>query len=82
MLKSLNIRMKKILLQNKIQITLTIIGVCGGFLYWKFVGCNNGNCMIKSVWYWITLWGAAVGYLIGDFIYGFLKKKKEGANKK
>jgi hypothetical protein len=65
----------------QLQIIFTTIGAIGGFLYWKFVGCNNGTCMIKSVWYWSTLWGAAVGFLIGDFIYGFLKKKKGGKNK-
>jgi hypothetical protein len=65
----------------QLQIIFTTIGAIGGFLYWKFVGCNSGTCAIKSVWYWSTLWGTAVGFLIGDFIYGFLKKKKEGTNK-
>lgn len=65
----------------RLQIICTAIGAIGGLLYWKFVGCNNGTCAIKSVWYWTTLWGAALGFLIGDFIYGFLKKKKEGTNK-
>lgn len=63
------------------QIVFTLIGATGGFLYWKFIGCNNGTCAIKSVWYWSTLWGAAVGFLTGDFIYGFITKKKKGANK-
>lgn len=66
----------------QLQIIFTIIGASGGFLYWKFVGCNNGTCTIKSVWYWSMLWGAAAGFLIGDFIYGFLIKRKEGTNKK
>ena len=64
-----------------LQIIFTIIGAMSGFLYWKFVGCNNGTCTIKSVWYWSTLWGATVGYLVGDFIYGFIKKKKKQADK-
>jgi hypothetical protein len=73
--------LKEILQKNKIQIVFTLAGALGGFLYWKFVGCNNGTCPIKSVWYWSTLWGAAVGYLSGDFLNGFmLKRKKKGTD--
>ena len=53
------------------------MGALGGFLYWKFVGCNSGTCAIKSVWYWSTLWGIAVGYLLGDFIADIIKKRKK-----
>ena len=53
-----------------------LIGATSGFLYWRFIGCNNGTCAIKSVWYWSTLWGMAVGYLVGDFINDFLIKRK------
>ena len=69
---------------KRLQLIFLIVGALGGFLYWKFVGCNNGTCAIKSVWYWSTLWGAAVGYLLGDFINDFLvrrKKKKEDDSK-
>lgn len=52
-------------------------GALGGFLYWKFVGCVSGTCPIQSVWYWSTLWGAAVGYLLGDFINDFVTKRKK-----
>ena len=73
--------MKGFFLSKRIQIVFLLIGALGGFLYWKFIGCNNGTCLIKSVWYWSTLWGAAVGYLVGDFIVDIIKKvksKKEG----
>ncbi|WP_346864147.1 DUF6132 family protein [uncultured Draconibacterium sp.] len=66
--------------QKRIALIFLVLGAIGGFLYWKFVGCTSGSCAIKSVWYWSTLWGAAVGYLIGDFITDILKKirtKKE-----
>jgi hypothetical protein len=72
--------MKKFFLNKRIQIIFAIIGALGGFLYWKFVGCISGTCAIKSVWYWSTLWGTAVGYLLGDFIADIIikrKKKKE-----
>jgi hypothetical protein len=55
------------------------IGALGGFLYWRFVGCNSGTCPIQSVWYWSTLWGAAIGYLFGDFLNDFIKKRKKKA---
>lgn len=62
--------------QKKLSILFLILGAIGGFLYWKFVGCESGTCAIKSVWYWSTLWGAALGYLLGDFIKDVGKKIK------
>lgn len=60
--------------QKQLALLFLVLGAIGGFLYWKFVGCTSGTCAIKSVWYWSTLWGAAVGYLLGDFISDILKK--------
>ncbi|GAB1453978.1 DUF6132 family protein [Draconibacterium sp.] len=62
---------------KRIQIVFFLAGAIGGFLYWRFVGCESGTCAIKSVWYWSTLWGAAMGYLIGDFISDFINRKKK-----
>lgn len=74
---------KKILKSNLVQLVFVLIGASGGFLYWKFIGCESGTCMIKSVWYWSTLWGASVGYLVGDIISGFLNKNlNKGGEKK
>lgn len=74
---------KKILKSNLVQLVFLLIGASGGFLYWKFIGCESGTCMIKSVWYWSTLWGASVGYLVGDIISGFLNKNlNKGGEKK
>ena len=68
----------KAFFKNKIiQIVLGLVGALGGFLYWKFVGCQSGTCPIQSVWYWSTLWGAVVGYLVGDFISDFINKRKK-----
>jgi hypothetical protein len=65
--------------KNKFLIIFTILGLAGGFLYWKFVGCLTGSCPIKSVWYWSTLFGGLIGYLVGsvinDLIVKFRKKK-------
>jgi hypothetical protein len=66
--------------KNRILIIFAILGLIGGFLYWKFVGCLSGTCPIKSVWYWSTLYGGAVGVLLGsivnDLIIKFRKKKE------
>ncbi len=67
---------KGIFKSKRIQIIFLLAGAAGGFLYWKFIGCNSGTCPIKSVWYWSTLWGAAVGYLVGDFIMDIVNKRR------
>ena len=68
--------MKNYIQKSKVQIDFALAGAIGGFLYWKFVGCLSGTCPIRSVWYWTTLWGTAVGYLTGDFINDILIKRK------
>jgi hypothetical protein len=71
--------MKDVLKEKKLAIILTLVGALGGFLYWKYIGCLSGTCVIRSVWYWSTLWGAAVGYLTGDMLNDFLVKRKKKA---
>ena len=60
--------MKKILKKYWLQIILALIGVAGGYLYWRFVGCKSGSCPITSTWYMSVLAGGILGYLIGDII--------------
>ncbi|NLB91882.1 MAG: hypothetical protein GX792_00505 [Bacteroidales bacterium] len=72
--------MKEFIRKRRLTLIFTLIGAIGGFLYWRFVGCLSGTCPIKSVWYWSTLWGTAVGYLAGDIIQDFARKRKERAN--
>jgi len=64
------------------KLVFTIIGALGGFLYWKFVGCLEGTCPIKSVWYLSTLWGMAMGYLLGDLALSFMMKRETENDKK
>ncbi len=66
----------KFIKDKKIILIFALLGAVGGFLYWRFVGCESGTCAIKSVWYWSTLWGAVLGYLVGDMVDGYLKKRK------
>jgi hypothetical protein len=32
---------------KRIQIIFLLAGAIGGFLYWRFVGCNSGTCAIN-----------------------------------
>ena len=48
------------------------LGAVAGFLYWKFVGCTSGTCMITSKPINSTLYGAVMGYLVA----GIFKKEK------
>lgn len=70
--------------KHRLLIIFTILGMLGGFLYWKFVGCLSGSCPIKSVWYWSTLYGALIGFLLGslinDLIIKYNKKKNPDQN--
>lgn len=48
------------------------LGAVAGFLYWKFVGCSSGTCMITSKPFNSTLYGAVMGFLVA----GIFKKDK------
>lgn len=74
--------MRDILKRKSFVLILTLIGAAAGYFYWKYVGCLSGTCPIQSVWYWSTLWGAAVGYLSGDMINDFVLKRKTKAEEK
>lgn len=43
-----------------------LVGVIGGFLYYRLVGCNSGGCAITSNPYMSVLWGGLMGYLLAD----------------
>jgi len=53
-----------------------ILGAIGGYIYYLKVGCSTGSCAITSNPYLSVLWGAAMGYLLGDM---FNTKKKDKA---
>ncbi len=62
-----------------LRVIFLSIGAIGGFLYWYFVGCTSGSCPIQSVWYYTVLWGAALGYLVGDLVLDFINRRKKDA---
>jgi hypothetical protein len=53
-------------------LTGLIAGAVGGWIYYTEIGCNSGSCAITSNPYMSIIWGALMGYLLGDL---FAKKK-------
>jgi hypothetical protein len=47
------------------------LGAVAGFLYWKFIGCASGTCMITSKPINSSLYGALMGFLVA----GVFKKE-------
>lgn len=60
-----------------LQIIGAIAGITGGYLYYKFVGCQSGSCAITSNPYMSMIWGGLMGYLLLDMVAGYLKPQKE-----
>lgn len=71
--------MKEFIKKNLFVIISSIAGAIGGFLYWRYIGCLSGTCVIKTVWYMSTLYGTALGWIAGsllnDLILNFKKVK-------
>jgi hypothetical protein len=72
--------MKKFTKKNKYGLLLIVPGAILGYLYWYYIGCNSGTCPITSVWYNSALWGAVMGYLVGNMVDD--SRKKKAAQKK
>ena len=67
--------MKKFISENKLYLLGAIAGAIGGFLYWKFVGCSSGTCMITSNPRNSSLYFA----VMGTILFGMFKKEKQAA---
>jgi hypothetical protein len=52
------------LTKNKLGIIGLLVGAIAGFLYWNYVGCASGTCMITSKPINSTLYGSLMGYLL------------------
>lgn len=68
--------MKSLIKKYRIMILGVIIGIIGGFLYWKFIGCSSGTCPITSSPINSTVFGA----IIGGLIFSPNKNKKQKEN--
>ncbi|MCE1163771.1 MAG: DUF6132 family protein [Bacteroidetes bacterium] len=63
--------------KNIITIIGIPVGMAGGFLYWKYVGCASGTCPITSNWKIMLVYGAVMGGLLGNMVQGFFVKKEQ-----
>ena len=72
-------KMRSYIKKHSLALILAMTGAVCGFLYWKFVGCKSGSCPIKSNWYLMTIWGTVFGYLLGDIISEFIKKRSKAS---
>lgn len=70
--------MKKIFKQHWILLAGVIFGTIGGYLYWYFIGCNNGTCPITSS----PINSSIAGALLGGLVFTSFpnSKKNEGKN--
>jgi hypothetical protein len=64
--------MKKWLRNNTLYFIGAMVGGISGFLYWKFVGCVTGTCLITSNPFRSTIYFAIMGALV----FGMFKKEK------
>ena len=64
---------------NKYKLTIigVIVGAIGGYLYYRFVGCESGACAITSSPINSTIYGMLLGGLLFNM---FKKEKKETTN--
>ena len=67
------IGLKTIFSKYKLTILGVVIGAIGGYLYYHFVGCNSGTCVITSKPINSTLYGA----LMGGLVFNIFKKEKK-----
>jgi hypothetical protein len=64
--------MNFIIKKYKLDLIGILLGAIAGFMYWKFVECANGTCMITSKPLNSSLYGALMGFLL----LGMFKKEK------
>jgi len=69
--------MKNFIRKHLVTIIFSAAGALGGFLYWKYIGCLSGTCIIKSVWYLSTIYGMVFGGLIGNLAEDLVRKFKK-----
>ena len=53
------------------------IGASAGYLYWYYVGCNSGSCLITSKASNSTIYGLVMGGLLAGTVWDYMKKDKK-----
>ncbi len=70
--------MKKWCSNNWLYIAGVAVGALAGFLYWNYVGCASGTCMITSK----PVNSTAYGALMGGLLFGIFKKENRTVKNK
>ena len=65
--------MSTLLHKYKLDLIGISIGAIAGFMYWKWIGCASGTCMITSKPLNSSLYGALMGFLV----IGMFKKEQK-----
>ena len=68
--------MRQLLFKYRILLTIILLGMTGGYIYWRFVGCSSGTCPITSHWYSSVAVGGVFGYLAGDTLNDWRNKSR------
>ena len=66
-------KIKKIALDHILTVVGLGLGIIAGFLYWNYIGCSSGQCVIKSNPYYMTIYGG----ILGALTFNVFEKKKE-----
>jgi len=53
------------------------IGAGAGYLYWFYVGCNSGTCLITSKASNSAMYGLVMGGLLAGTVWDFINKEKK-----
>ena len=53
------------------------IGASAGYLYWFYVGCNSGSCLITSRASNSTMYGLVMGGLLAGTVWDYMNKKEK-----
>lgn len=65
--------MKNFFRKYKLEMIGSVVGLIGGYLYWKFVGCASGTCAITSK----PLNSSLYGLVMGALLFSMFKKDKK-----
>lgn len=57
-------RIKEFIKRNLLTLIGVGVGLVGGWLYWRLVGCESGTCPITASPVNSALWGAVFGGLL------------------